>query len=341
MVKMPWLYGDVNGTQVRASLRLAVRALNALGADVAFHEFYGEVRAGLPGVHGIYDLHMIGEPLSEYLLLCVYLPVELPKDRIHGMMQAVHLANCTVPEGNWMVNLSPAKNSIVYRTTLSFAGSVLSDETVSSWLKGTIDCLNEWMKIWMPLADGTMTPEQLVARADDEALNSRSDLTAVPPDVAAVNVFDRMCQAAEEHGWSYSREAEAMQADFHGIMPDGSPVWTVFGVNTDLSMAYVQGIFPFTVPTERQKDFSLAVNEANRILLRGSFDFYQSKGLLSFRMTQRYAGGLWTEQPFGQMMDLLSSAFLRYGEIFGALAAGKGNISELMERIRLLFDEAE
>ena len=148
--------------------------------------------------------------------------------------------------------------------------------------------------------------------------------------VSANEVYQKLCAALDERGWTYEKEDENLLV-FFSVNGDDIPIRFIIRVDEARSLVIVTSPLMFDIPEDKRIDAALAVCAVSNRMVDGSFDYDISDGSISFRLTATYRDSVIGEDLLQYMVELTCFIVDEYNDKFLLLAGGKIGVDAFFE----------
>ncbi|MBQ4612236.1 MAG: hypothetical protein IJB26_01660 [Clostridia bacterium] len=140
----------------------------------------------------------------------------------------------------------------------------------------------------------------------------------------AKQVYNTLCAAIENRGWTYDKKEEKLSVYF-GVNGDDIPMQFVLFVDADRQLVTLLSPLPFEMSEDKRMEGAIAVCAASYGLCDGGFDYDLSNGRIVFRMTASFRESVIGEGLFQYMISCACNTVDEYNDKL--LAVNKGVVS--------------
>lgn len=145
--------------------------------------------------------------------------------------------------------------------------------------------------------------------------------------VRAQEVYGTMCRSFDEQNWSYEKAEEDLVI-LTGFQSADIPIQIVLRVIPEGQLILLTSLLPFEVPEEKRLDLVMAVDEVNKRLGVGHFDYDIRSGEIGFRMPSAYVESEVGPELFVHMIRMANQIVDDFNDKFLMLAKGMMSIQE-------------
>ena len=148
----------------------------------------------------------------------------------------------------------------------------------------------------------------------------------------ALQVFDKLCETMDGHGWKYSPDRDALRIE-SGAQGEDLPINLIMSVDEKRQLVRLLSGMPFRVKEDKRLDMAVAVSVVNNRLVDGSFDFDVSTGILGFRMTCSYRESILGSDLFSYILFCSCKTIDDFNDKFMMINAGLVSLDQFIETI--------
>ncbi len=147
----------------------------------------------------------------------------------------------------------------------------------------------------------------------------------------AKQVYEMLCQALDDRGWSYDKEDERQLVHF-GVGGDDLPMKIIASVDTERQLVRVMSPLPFNMSEGKRIEGAIATCAASYGMVDGSFDYDLSDGQILFRMTASFRESEIGPDLLLYLIDCSCAMVDKYNEQFFAIDKGFLSITDFLEK---------
>lgn len=146
----------------------------------------------------------------------------------------------------------------------------------------------------------------------------------------ALNTYNLLCEALDEHEFKYEKHADDLVITF-GMSGEDIPMQFVVMIDAERSLIRIFSPIPATFGEDKRIEGAIATCQVNYKLSFGSFDYDIKKGTVSFRMVSSYKDSLLSKDMFMYMIAFANFNVDKYNDKFFMLAKGMMTIEDFMK----------
>lgn len=152
-------------------------------------------------------------------------------------------------------------------------------------------------------------------------------------DKKALDVFKSLCETMDQNELTYTKNEEELAIYAQAVLEDLPIPFTII-IDKKMELIKFLSVVPFVVPEKRRIEMAVAVCQANRWIVDGSFDYNCVNGNLIFRMVASYHDSLIGNDLFLYMIAISLRTIDLYNDKFLAVSKNDMSIDEIVNFIK-------
>ena len=151
--------------------------------------------------------------------------------------------------------------------------------------------------------------------------------------IDAKKVYVALCAMLDARQWHYQKQEEKLSITC-GAQGEDLPMYISIEVDAKRQLGLLLSQMPFAVAENRRAALAVAVSNANRNIVDGSFDYDYLSGKIIFRMTSSYRGCIVSKEMLDYMLCCSCGTIDHYNDKFLAVAKNDMSFEQILEYIQ-------
>lgn len=151
--------------------------------------------------------------------------------------------------------------------------------------------------------------------------------------IDAKKVYESLCAMLNDRNWYYQKQEEKLSITC-GAQGEDLPMYISMEVDAKRQLVLLRSQMPFAVAENRRAALAVAVSNANRSTVDGSFDYDYLSGKIIFRMTSSYRGCIVGKEMLDYMLGCSCATIDYYNDKFLAVAENDMSFDQILEFIQ-------
>lgn len=151
--------------------------------------------------------------------------------------------------------------------------------------------------------------------------------------IDAKKVYEALCAMLDARQWHYQKQEEKLSITC-GAQGEDLPMYISMEVDAKRQLVLLLSQMPFAVAESRRAALAVAVSNANRNIVNGSFDYDYLSGKIIFRMTSSYRGCIVGKEMLDYMLGCSCVTIDHFNDKFLAVAKNDMSFEQILEYIQ-------
>ena len=147
----------------------------------------------------------------------------------------------------------------------------------------------------------------------------------------AVRTYQTLCKYLDSQNWAYDKDEDRLVTHFR-VNGGEKPMHFVVLVDAERALVRVMSMLPYKIQNHIE-DVSCAVVQANYKMVSGSFDFNYKEGLILYKISASYEGGVQLgEGVFEYLIDVGIGTVFDFTDEFWMIEKEEISLEEFMKK---------